>query len=113
MAWISEAQLKAHFMKSLALLVYTLAHGADVSPETRVPLRASFREVIHAPVLLDSLRRLNHGVPPSALEDAARRVTDGVFTSDLVQEKRRLHGLMVHGVPGTFLRDREERNARV
>lgn len=100
-------------MESLAPLGYKLMHGADVSPEMRAPLRPSFRETILTPVLLDSLRRLNPDVPTPALEDAARRVTDSVFASDLVQENRRLHDLMVHGVPVTFLREGEERNARV
>jgi type I restriction enzyme, R subunit len=113
MAWISEAQLETHFMASLAPLGYTLIHGADVSPETRAPLRASFRETILAPVFLESLARLNPGVPGPVLEEAARRVMDTVFTTDIVQENRRLHGLMVHGVPVTFFRDGEERNARV
>ena len=83
MAWISEAELETHFMESLAALGYALWHGADVSPETRQPLRASFRETILAPVLLDSLRRLNPDVPMPALEDAARRVSDTVFATDL------------------------------
>ncbi|MFT8483306.1 MAG: type I restriction endonuclease subunit R [Gluconobacter cerinus] len=113
MAWISEAQLETHFMESLAPLGYRLADGADVSPEVKDPLRASFRETILASVLLESLARLNPDVPKTALEDAARRVTDSVFTSDIVQENRRLHDLMVHGVPVTFFRDGEERNARV
>ncbi len=113
MAWITEAQLETHFMESLAPLGYVLTHGADVSPEVRAPLRASFRETILAPVLLDSLVRLNPDVPILALEDAARRVTDSVFTRDVVQENRRLHDLMVHGVPVTFVRDGEDRNARV
>ncbi|TKA97715.1 type I restriction endonuclease subunit R [Cereibacter changlensis] len=113
MAWISEAELETHFMASLAPLGYTLLHGADVSPEMKLPLRASFRDTILGSVLLDSLVRLNPEVPVTALEDAARRVADSVFVTDVVQENRRLHDLMVHGVPVTFLRDGEERNARV
>ena len=113
MAWISEAQLETYFMESLAPLGYTLASGADVSPEVKAPLRSSFRDVILAPVLRERLARLNPTVPVSALEEAARRITDSVFASDVVQENRRLHDLLVHGMPVTFVRDGEERNARV
>lgn len=113
MAWISEAQLETHFMESLAPLGYQLTHGADVSPEVKGPPRASYHETILAPVLLESLVRINPEVPKTALEDSVRRVMDSVFVSDIVQENRRLHDLMVHGVPVTFFRDGEERNARV
>lgn len=113
MAWISEAQLETHFMQSLAPLGYTLMHGADASPEARHSFRASFRATILTPVLLESLARLNPDVPKTALEDAARRVTDDIFVSDIVPENRRLHDLMVHGIPVTSLRNGEECNARV
>lgn len=113
MAWISEADLEAHFMECLAPVGYLLQHGADVSPEMKAPLRASFRDTILSSVLLDSLKRLNPDVPVPALEDAARRVTDPVFTTDLLQENRRVHELIVHGVPVTFMHAGEERNARV
>lgn len=113
MAWISEADLETHFMASLAPLGYALAHGADVSPEMREPLRESFRDTILGPVLLESLSRINPDLPLTALQEAARRVTDSVFASDIVQENRRLHELMVHGVPVHFVRDGEEHNARV
>src|SRR4051812_44129660 len=111
MAWISEAQLETHFMESLAPLGYTLAHGADFSPEIKDPLRASFREPILGPVLMEGLARLNPDVPATALEEAVRRVTDSVFASDIVQENRRLHDLMINGVPVTFFTSGEERNA--
>lgn len=113
MVWISESELETHFMESLATLGYVLVHGADVSPEMREPVRESFRDTILAPVLLDSLARINPDLPPTVLQEASRRVTDSVFASDVVQENRRLHGLMVHGVPVTFVRDGEERHARV
>jgi type I restriction enzyme R subunit len=100
-------------MESLAPLGYAVNHGRDVSPEAKSPLRTSFRETVLAHVLEESLSRLNTDVPKGALVDAARRVTDSVFGSDVVQENRRLHELMVHGVPVTFFRDGEERNARV
>ncbi|MFW7267663.1 type I restriction endonuclease subunit R [Gluconacetobacter sp. Hr-1-5] len=113
MAWISEAALETHFMESLAPLGYTLMQGAAASPEAQPQLRTSFRDTILTPVLRDSLERLNPDIPLSAREEAARRITDPVFVSDVVQENRRLHDLMVHGVPVTFFRDGEERHARV
>jgi type I restriction enzyme R subunit len=112
MAWISEKDLEDHFMATLPPS-FTQAHGTDASPESPTPLRASYRDTVLAPVLLNSLKRMNPDVPFTAIEDAARRVIDSVFATDVVQENRRLHNLMVHGIPVTYYTDSEARNARV
>ncbi|MXV44288.1 HsdR family type I site-specific deoxyribonuclease [Saccharibacter sp. 17.LH.SD] len=115
MAWVSEAELETHFMESLVPLGYRLAQGRDVSPEHRSPLRESFRDAILTSVFSESLKRLNPTFPASALKEAARRVLNTVFTTDILQENRRLHELMVGGVPVTFTSpdEQEERHERV
>ncbi|MDS1136722.1 type I restriction endonuclease subunit R [Nitratireductor indicus] len=113
MAWVSEAELESHLMESLASLGYAPQQGGDVSPEASQPLRDSFRETVLAPVLRSSLARINPDIPETAIAEAALRLTDNVFTTDVVQENRRMHELMVHGIPVTYFRDGEERHARV
>ncbi|MES2666899.1 MAG: type I restriction endonuclease subunit R [Pseudomonadota bacterium] len=113
MAWITEADLEAHFMASLGPLGYRLQHGAEVSPEMHVPLRPSFRDTILSSVLRAAITRLNPDLPETAVNEAALRIEDVVFTTDLVQENRRLHDLMVNGIAVTWSKDGEERNSRV
>lgn len=113
MAWTSEADLEAWFMEELGDLGFSLHHGAEISPEVRDPMRTSFRQTILAPVFLDALRRLNPDLPAAALQEAATRVTDIVFASDVIQENRRIHGLLVKGIPLTYFADGEDRNAVV
>lgn len=112
MAWVTEAELEAVFLEQLEGLGYAVGHGSAISPEMRHPQRPSFRDTTLGPVLRDSLRRLNPDLPGTAIDAVAMRLEDIVFTSDLVQENRRLHDLMVNGVAVTYLDGSEERHAR-
>lgn len=100
-------------MGELGGLGFTLQHGSEISPEAKDPVRGSYRETILRPQFHDALRRLNPDLPPSAIGEAASRVADIVFASDLVQENRRLHGLMVNGLAVTYFADGEERSGHV
>lgn len=111
MAWTSEADLEHWFMGELGALGFTTQHGADISPEG-TDIRGSFRETILRPHFQDALRRLNPELPETAIGEAASRVADVVFTTDVVQENRRLHDLMVNGVGVTYFADGEDRHAR-
>lgn len=113
MAWASEADLEAVFMEDLGELGYALHHGSEISPEMRNPMRTSFRETFLLPVFFDALKRLNPELPVTAIQEAATRVHDVVYATDVVQENRRLHDLLVNGVALTYFADGEERNARV
>jgi type I restriction enzyme R subunit len=113
MAWASEADLEAVFMEDLGALGYSLHHGSEISPEMRNPMRTSFRETFLLPAFFDALKRLNPGLPDTAIQEAATRVHDVVFATDVVQENRRLHDVLVNGVALTYFSDGEERNARV
>ncbi|NSX53273.1 type I restriction endonuclease subunit R [Parasulfitobacter algicola] len=113
MAWASEADLEAVFMEDLGTLGYSLHHGSEISPEMRNPMRTSFRETFLLRVFFEALKRLNPELPDTAIQEAAARVHDVVFATDLVQENRRLHDLLVNGVALSYFADGEERNARV
>ena len=112
MAWVSEAELEAVFLDGLDALGFQVQHGSTISPEIHNPVRTSFRETVLPPVLRRSLARLNPELPESAVNEAAQRIEDVVFATDLVQENRRVHDLIVNGVALSYVRDGEERHAR-
>ncbi|WP_170517407.1 type I restriction endonuclease subunit R [Ruegeria atlantica] len=113
MAFLSEADLEDVLMEELGDLGFDLMHGAQLSPDVKPNLRASNRETILEPILLESLKRINSELPSSAIEEASNRVLDAVFTTDLIQENRRVHRLLVEGIKITYFADGEERNAVV
>ncbi|WP_170409909.1 type I restriction endonuclease subunit R [Ruegeria arenilitoris] len=113
MAFLSEADLEDVLMEELGDLGFDLMHGAQLSPDVKPVFRASNRETILEPILLESLKRINSELPSSAIEEASNRVLDAVFTTDLIQENRRVHRLLVEGIKITYFADGEERNAVV
>jgi type I restriction enzyme, R subunit len=113
MAFLIEADLEDFLMEEMGDLGSDLMHGAQLSPDVKPALRASNRDTILEPVLMDALRAINPGLPERALIDASKKILDPVFTTDVVQENRRLHRLMVEGVKTTYVQDGEERGAIV
>nr|WP_111300256.1 type I restriction endonuclease [Paracoccus saliphilus] len=113
MTFLSEADLEDFLMEELADLGCTLMHGAETAPDISQPLRASYHDAILEPVLLDSLCRINPGLPERALVEASKKVLDVVFAGDIIQENRRIHRLLVDGIKTTFMDGHEERNAVV
>ncbi len=113
MAFLNEADLEDFLMEEMGDLGCQLMHGAQLSPDVKPALRASNRGTILEPVLMDALRAINPDLPERALVDASKKVLDAVFTTDVVQENRRLHRLMVEGVKATYVQDGEERGAVV
>ncbi|OED50221.1 DEAD/DEAH box helicase [Rhodobacteraceae bacterium (ex Bugula neritina AB1)] len=113
MAFLNEADLEDFLMEEMGDLGCQLMHGAQLSPDVKPALRASNRDTILEPVLMDALRAINPDLPERALVEASKKVLDAVFTTDVVQENRRLHRLMVEGVKTTYVQDGEERGAVV
>ncbi len=113
MAFTTEADLEHFLMEQLRGLGYRLMDGAQLSPDVKPALRTSYRDTILEPVLMDVLRTINPDLPKRTLVDASRKVVDAVFATDLVQENRRIHRLMVDGVKASYVEDGEERGAVV
>jgi type I restriction enzyme R subunit len=113
MAFTSEADLEDFLMEELADLGNTLMHGAEAAPDQTPALRGSYHQTILEPVLLDALRAINPDLPDRALVEASKKLLDVQFTTDPVQENRRIHRLMVDGIKTTYVQDSEERNAVV
>ena len=113
MAFLSEGDLEDLFVATLGELGHMRMFGAQLAPDIQGALRENYRQTIIEPLLNDSLRAINTGLPESALRLAAEKVTDNVFATDLIQENRRIHRLLIEGVKVTYLDAGEERNAVV
>lgn len=112
MAWAREADLEDWAIGHLARLGFAYLPGSALSPETKAPLRRSFRDVILADRLLAAIARLNPDLPPRAVREVAQRVLDSEFSADPIAENRRIHELITGGVPVEVQREGESVGVR-
>ena len=98
MSVFTESDVEAAALEWLAELGYTILHGPDIAPGAPAAERATYGDVVLVERLRAALARLNPGVPADAREEALRLLTraDG---PGLVEHNRRLHRLLVDGIP--------------
>jgi type I restriction enzyme R subunit len=112
MAWNSESDLEDWMMTKLSGLGYATASGAEISPEKRDPERRSFHDAILRKTFAKAIARLNPDLPEGAVNEVVAKVADDTLSGDLIAENRRVHDLMIRGVPVTYFSEGEERNGR-
>jgi len=83
--------------------------GADIAPDSAQPARRDYREVVLRERLLAALARINPQIPAKALETAADELL-AVSDPLLIARNRRLHRLLLSGIPVEFIQD--ERKCR-
>ena len=105
MSRTTESDLENHVLNILVEVGHNRAHGDEYEPEQN-----GERESYHGTILVHRLRaaiqRLNPEAPEDAVEAAINALRDGVL-HELIQENRRLHRLMVDGVPVSYERGGE------
>jgi Type I site-specific restriction-modification system, R (restriction) subunit and related helicases len=105
---MTEDQLEQEALGWLGELGYQHLYGPDIAPDGDTPERADYRQVVLVERLRSAVARLNPAVPLAAREDALRQVLDLGIPS-LLAANRRLHQLLVNGVPVQYQHDGETR----
>ena len=97
MTTITEADVEQAALDWLSALGWKVAHGPDIAPGTLNAERSDYGQVALERRVQDSLAELNLSLPPSALDDAFRRLTrpEG---STLEARNRAFHRMLVDGV---------------
>lgn len=94
----TESHVEEAALEWLRELGWDVAYGVDASPDGAHPVRLSNSDVILEARLVAAIERLNPSIPAEARSDALRKVM-AVEMPSLVEENRRLHRLIVEGVP--------------
>ena len=105
---MTEDQLEQEALSWLADVGYAYLYGPDLAPDGDRPERQSYQQVLLLERLRHAIARLNPDLPPAALEDAYRQVVD-LSIPALLSANRRLHQLLVTGVPVEVQNDGETR----
>jgi type I restriction enzyme R subunit len=97
--------LENHVLDLLEEAGHSGAHGEEFEPEVDGE-RESYHGTFLVRRLKAAVQRLNPHAPPDAVDSAVNALRDGVL-HELIQENRRLHRLMVDGVPVSYECDGE------
>jgi type I restriction enzyme R subunit len=101
--FVTESLVESLVMSLLDELGWSCAYEPDVEPECLAAERDGFDEVVLGRRFRKALRRLNPGLPESALDDAARKVLVPA-TASLYENNRRFHRFLVDGVEVEYTR---------
>ncbi len=102
---ITESVVEEAALAWLSGLGYAILYGPDIAAGEPTGERSdpNCRDVILEARLRGALARLNPGLPPSALEDAFRKITR-TDAPTLIARNRALHRMIADGVPVEYTR---------
>lgn len=97
MKTLVESDLEETALDWIRSLGWQVKHGQEIAPDGLFAERADYREVVLSRRLRDALERLNPDLPPEALEDAFRRITNPAGAT-LEARNRAFHRMVTEGV---------------
>lgn len=98
MTKFTESHVEEAALEWLSGHGWAVAYGLNASPDGDAPERGANSDVILEARFLAAVERLNPAIPAEARADAVRKVK-AIELPSLVEENRRLHRLMIEGVP--------------
>ncbi len=98
MSKFTESHVEEAALEWLGDYGWQVAYGVNASPDGSKPERGANSDVILEARLVTAVDLLNPGIPAEARADAIRKVM-AIELPSLVEENRRLHRLIVEGVP--------------
>lgn len=98
---IDENMVEQAVLATLVDLNYSILSAEEVSPDAAEPERHSYSEVVLYTRLVENARRLNPTIPGDTVDEAMRLLLRQE-TPSLVEENRRIHGMMVDGIDVEF-----------
>ena len=105
---MTEDQLEQEALGWLEEAGYTPLFGPDIAVDGDHPERSDYRQVLLLERLRAAIHRLNPDIPVAAREDALKQVVD-LGIPVLLSANRRLHQLLVAGVPVQYQKDGDNR----
>ena len=104
MPTLTEAHVEAILLDQLCGLGYACLNDLVSGPDGPSPERDAYADTVLLGRLRAAVARLNPLLPPEAQDDAIRKVI-AVERPSLIEENRRLHRVMVEGVPVEYRAD--------
>ncbi|PBJ81793.1 DEAD/DEAH box helicase [Lysobacteraceae bacterium NML93-0399] len=105
---ITEQQLEDAAIAWFGELGWQYFNGLEIAPDSDSPARTDYRQTVLRERLLAALSRINPHIPTAALEQAAHELLT-VSEPLLIARNRRVHRLLLSGIPVEFSEREEKR----
>ena len=94
---LNEDLVEQTTLSILQELNYNYLPGLDISPDGTTPEREIYSDVILTQRLRNAITKLNPNIPPTAREEALKKVLRSE-SSDLLSNNHRFHQLLTNGI---------------
>jgi type I restriction enzyme R subunit len=101
---ITESAIEEFAIELLEKHGYQYIYGPDIAPDSEIPERTSFEEVLLIDKLKNAVTRINPSVPADSREDAIRQI-QRIGHPELIADNEAFHRLLTEGTKVTFQKD--------
>lgn len=108
MTKITESDIEKFAIDLLEKQGFSYLYGPDIAPDSDVPLRQKFDDVLLLDQLKAAIDRLNPSIPPNARADAFNQVLR-LHSPQLIAGNEAFHRMLTEGVNVTFRQGSDER----
>lgn len=101
---INEDMVEQEALEIFLELGYEILHGPDISPDGPTPMRELYSDVVLIKRLRDAVHTLNPNIPPTAKEEAVKKVIRA-DSPDIISNNRKFHQFLTDGVTVEYRKD--------
>lgn len=112
MTRITENHIELLAIEHLEALGYEYIYAPDIAPDSEIPERSSFDQVLLFDRLKLAVHKINPSIPQNAQQEAIREI-QRIASPELIANNEAFHRLLTEGIPVTKWVDGEDLGDRV
>jgi len=109
---ITEQQVEDFSISLLEEHGYKYLHGPEIAPESLLPERATYEQVLLLGRLQNAVRKINPSIPAAAQTEAIKEI-QRIASPELLANNETFHRLLTEGIPVSKRVDGDDRGDRV
>ncbi|MBI5458931.1 type I restriction endonuclease subunit R [Methanobacterium sp.] len=101
---LNEDSIEQMALNILSEMGYEILHGPDISPDSPTPMRELYSDVVITERLRDAIYLLNPDIPPTAKEEAVKKVIRS-NSPDIITNNLQFHQFLTDGITVEYRQD--------
>lgn len=112
MTKITENDIELYAIEELESLGYSYIYGPEIAPDSDMPQRDAYDQVVLIDHLRTAIAKLNPTIPSIAQEDALKQVMR-IGSPDLLTDNEAFHRMLTEGISVTYQKDGNQRGDKI